>query len=106
LGLNLTSANKVILLDPWYNPSIEAQAIDRVVRIGQMRDVTVLRLYISDSIEDRLREVAEWKQKNTDVLLNEDSSRGIDLRKISVSNVRVLRTLFQRPKALVSLQKN
>ncbi len=106
LGLNLTSANKVILLDPWFNPSVEAQAIDRVVRIGQKRDVTVLRLFIKDTIEDRMRKIAEAKQRNTDSLLNEDSSKGLELRRISVSNIRILRALFQRSKPSQPLQKN
>jgi superfamily II DNA or RNA helicase len=51
-GLNLTEANHVFLLDPWWNPAVEAQAIDRVHRIGQDRNVNVYRLVAKDTIEE------------------------------------------------------
>ena len=43
VGLNLTAANKVFMIDPWWNPGVEEQAIERVHRIGQRRDVEVIR---------------------------------------------------------------
>ena len=52
LGLNLTAADFVIHLDPWWNPSIEDQASDRAYRIGQTRPVTVYRLIATQTIEE------------------------------------------------------
>jgi len=53
LGLNLTEANYVFLLDPWWNPAVEAQAIDRTHRIGQDRTVIAYRLLTRGTIEER-----------------------------------------------------
>ncbi|RCV35544.1 hypothetical protein SETIT_7G248300v2 [Setaria italica] len=54
LGLNMVAACHVIMLDPWWNPSAEDQAVDRAHRIGQIRPVTVSRLTIKDTVEDRI----------------------------------------------------
>jgi SNF2 family DNA or RNA helicase len=54
VGLNLTAADHVFLLDPWWNPAIEAQAIDRVHRIGQGRPVTAYRLVAEDTVEAKI----------------------------------------------------
>lgn len=54
LGLNMVAACHVILLDLWWNPTTEDQAIDRAHRIGQTRPVTVLRLTVRDTVEDRI----------------------------------------------------
>ncbi|ORX46294.1 hypothetical protein DM01DRAFT_1311153 [Hesseltinella vesiculosa] len=61
LGLNLTAANRVILLDVWWNPAVEDQAIDRVHRIGQKRPVHVTRLLMNNSIEQKIVELQERK---------------------------------------------
>jgi SNF2 family DNA or RNA helicase len=53
-GLNLTEADYCILLDPWWNPATEAQAVDRVHRIGQIRNVMVYRLVAKDTIEEKV----------------------------------------------------
>jgi len=53
-GLNLTAADYVVHLDPWWNPAVEDQASDRAHRIGQERPVTVYRLIMQDSIEGRI----------------------------------------------------
>ncbi len=50
LGLNLTAANHVVLMDLWWNPSVEEQAIDRAHRIGQARTVLVLRLTVAGAL--------------------------------------------------------
>lgn len=61
VGLNLTAANHVFIMDPWWSFAIEAQAIDRVHRMGQMRDVSVTRFVVKDSIEGRMLRVQERK---------------------------------------------
>ena len=62
LGLNLTAANQCFLMDPWWNPSIEDQAIDRIYRIGQTRPVSVFRIFVENTIEDRVFELQKKKR--------------------------------------------
>ena len=62
LGLNLNCASRVILTDPWWNAAIEDQAIDRCHRIGQTREVKVIRLLINDTVENRIKELQERKK--------------------------------------------
>lgn len=69
-GLNLTAADYVIHLDPWWNPAVEAQATDRAHRIGQQRPVTVYRLVTKDSIEEQIIELHQQKRALADALLN------------------------------------
>ncbi len=54
LGLNLTAADFVIHLDPWWNPAVEDQASDRAHRIGQSRPVTIYRLVAENTIEEKI----------------------------------------------------
>ena len=61
-GLNLTAADYVIHLDPWWNPAVEDQASDRAHRIGQQRPVTVYRLIVRDSIEEKILELHRSKR--------------------------------------------
>ncbi|KAJ5489036.1 DNA repair protein rad5 [Penicillium diatomitis] len=61
VGLNLTVASNVFVMDPWWSFAIEAQAIDRVHRMGQLRDVSVTRFIVKDSIEGRMLRVQERK---------------------------------------------
>ena len=70
LGLNLTAANYVILLDPWWNPAIENQAMDRAHRIGQQRMVTVIRLIARHTIEEKILRLHETKQALADEMLD------------------------------------
>lgn len=76
LGLNLTAANCVILLDPWWNPSIEEQAIDRSYRIGQDRDVTVLRLIAAQTIEEKIVRLQALKRDISDNVLEGTANSG------------------------------
>lgn len=62
-GLNLTHASHIFLMDPWWNPSAEQQAIDRAHRLGQERPVTVIRFIIRDSIEERILDLQDKKRK-------------------------------------------
>jgi SNF2 family DNA or RNA helicase len=61
VGLTLTAADYVILYDPWWNPAVERQAIDRTHRIGQHRAVTAYRLVSSGTVEEKIRALAERK---------------------------------------------
>ena len=70
-GLNLTAADYVIHLDPWWNPATESQATDRAHRIGQERPVTVYRLVAEETIERRVIELHARKRKLADGLLRD-----------------------------------
>ncbi|KAH7657772.1 DNA helicase protein [Dioscorea alata] len=62
-GINLTAASRVYLVDPWWNPAVEEQAMDRVHRIGQKQEVRIIRLIVKDSIEERVLELQERKKR-------------------------------------------
>ncbi len=70
-GLNLTAADHVFLLDPWWNPAVEDQAADRAHRIGQDRPVWVYRLVAKDTVEERILELGERKRALADAALGE-----------------------------------
>ncbi|KAL3665938.1 hypothetical protein V7S43_009358 [Phytophthora oleae] len=63
VGLNLTCASVVILLDPWWNPGVEEQAVDRVHRLGQTQDVIVKRYVVKDTVEDMILQLQQRKEK-------------------------------------------
>jgi SNF2 family DNA or RNA helicase len=73
LGLNLTAASYVILFDPWWNPAIEAQAIDRTHRLGQTRTVIAYRLLTEGTVEERIWELQQRKSALAKDLLGEES---------------------------------
>lgn len=54
LGINLKSANKVVIFDPDWNPMVDLQATDRALRIGQLRDVSVYKLLVEDTMEEKI----------------------------------------------------
>ncbi|KAJ8472036.1 hypothetical protein OPV22_026379 [Ensete ventricosum] len=62
-GINLTAASRVYLMEPWWNPAVEEQAMDRVHRIGQKEEVKVVRLIVRGSIEERILKLQERKKK-------------------------------------------
>lgn len=70
VGLNLTAANYVIHLDPWWNPAIEQQATDRAYRIGQDQKVTVFHFIAKGTIEEKMLELQRRKQTISDVVLS------------------------------------
>jgi superfamily II DNA or RNA helicase len=72
-GLNLTEADYVYLLDPWWNPATEAQAIDRTHRIGQTRNVNVFRMVSENTIEDKVMALKERKARLFDAVLSDDA---------------------------------
>ncbi|CAI8601864.1 unnamed protein product [Vicia faba] len=75
VGLNLTAASNVFLMDPWWNPAVEEQAIMRIHRIGQKRRVTVRRFIVKNTVEDRLQQVQAKKQKMISGALTDDEVR-------------------------------
>ena len=80
LGLNLTAAEYVFLLDPWWNPAVEAQAIDRAHRIGQARHVFAYRLIARDTVEEKVAELQASKRELADAILTADPSLVRNLR--------------------------
>jgi superfamily II DNA or RNA helicase len=74
LGLNLTAAEYVFLLDPWWNPAVEAQAIDRAHRIGQTNRVFAYRLIARDTVEEKVLELQQTKRDLAEAIINADNS--------------------------------
>ncbi|XP_017218770.1 helicase-like transcription factor CHR28 [Daucus carota subsp. sativus] len=89
LGLNMVAATHVVLLDLWWNPTTEDQAIDRAHRIGQTRPVTVSRLTIKNTIEERILALQDDKRKMVASAFGEDQSGGSGNR-LTVEDLRFL----------------
>jgi len=88
VGLNLTAADYVFLLDPWWNPAVESQAIDRTHRIGQKNNVFAYRLIAKDTVEERVAELQAEKRELADAVLAGTGG----LRGLSVADIeRLLR---------------
>jgi superfamily II DNA or RNA helicase len=77
LGLNLTAAEYVYLLDPWWNPAVEAQAIDRSHRIGQTQHVFAYRLICRGTVEEKILELQQKKRDLADAILSADNRGAI-----------------------------
>lgn len=78
-GLNLTEADYVFVLDPWWNPAAEAQAIDRTHRIGQDKTVNVYRLVATDTIEEKVVALQQRKRDLFSRVMNDDAALGAQL---------------------------
>lgn len=76
-GLNLVAASRVIILDPFWNPFIELQAVDRAYRIGQQKSVEVHRILIQSTVEDRIIELQRQKKELVDAALDEGASKSV-----------------------------
>ncbi|HTJ27080.1 MAG TPA: DEAD/DEAH box helicase [Candidatus Limnocylindria bacterium] len=74
VGLTLTAADYVVLYDPWWNPAVERQAIDRTHRIGQTRPVTAYRMVTAGSVEEKIRALAERKSALSKAVVKADSA--------------------------------
>lgn len=81
LGLNLTSAEYVFLLDPWWNPAVESQAVDRAHRIGQSRQVFAYRLITRDTVEEKVLQLQETKRDLAAAIIGADNSLIRNLRR-------------------------
>lgn len=84
VGINLTSASYVFIVDPWWNPAVEMQAMDRAHRIGQKKPVFVYKMIAKDSIEEKILDLQKSKKKLVeDVITTEESlSKAIDVETI------------------------
>ena len=87
LGLNLTAADYVFILDPWWNPAVEAQAVDRAHRIGQTRPVFAYRLIAADTVEEKILELQQSKRELADAIL---SASGGMMRDLTAEDLRLL----------------
>lgn len=86
-GLNLTQAEYVFLIDPWWNPAVENQAIDRAYRIGQQNKVIAIRFITPNSIEEKIMELQERKRLLAEELIHTDSSILKSLQKKDLLNL-------------------
>lgn len=85
-GLNLVAASKVIILDPFWNPYIEMQAVDRAYRIGQQNKVEVHRILVEGTVEDRIIQLQEQKRKLVESALDENAAKSmgrLDIRQLA-----------------------
>ncbi|GAA0176295.1 hypothetical protein LIER_29308 [Lithospermum erythrorhizon] len=89
LGLNMVAACHVLLLDLWWNPTTEDQAIDRAHRIGQTRPVTVVRLTVKDTVEDRILALQQKKREMVASAFGEDES-GTQQSRLTVEDLQYL----------------
>ena len=72
VGLNLTAADYVYIVDPWWNPAVEQQAIDRTHRIGQTKNIFAYRMICKDTVEDKIIKLQEKKKKLASDLITDD----------------------------------
>jgi DNA repair protein RAD16 len=82
---NLTEASMVFMMDSWWNPSVEYQAMDRIHRLGQKRPVKVVKLVVEDSIEDQIVQLQHKKLAMTEAALSTDPDAA--LGKLTVEDV-------------------
>ncbi|KAF9354650.1 hypothetical protein BGX34_010890 [Mortierella sp. NVP85] len=91
VGLNLTSAQRVYLMDPHWNPSVESQAVDRIHRLGQTKPVDVVRFIIKESIEENILELQKRKTELSEMTFAEKVSK----QEVMKRRLEDLRYLFQ-----------
>jgi superfamily II DNA or RNA helicase len=84
-GLNLTAADYVFILDPWWNPAVEMQAIDRTHRIGQTRRVFAYRLIAKDTVEEKVVELQKQKRELADAIITANESL---IRKLTAEDLQ------------------
>eukprot|EP00761_Pharyngomonas_kirbyi_P010271 gb/GECH01010291.1/.p1 GENE.gb/GECH01010291.1/~~gb/GECH01010291.1/.p1 ORF type:complete len:1033 (+),score=245.46 gb/GECH01010291.1/:1-3099(+) len=87
VGLNLVWATHVFIIDPWWNPAVEEQAIDRVHRIGQKREVTVKKFVVKDTVEERIVELQKHKKALAQGTLGMSKK---DMKKIRMDDIKHL----------------
>lgn len=85
-GLNLTSADTVIIYDPWWNPAVELQATDRTHRIGQTKTVSTIKLVMKDSVEEKVLQLQQKKRELFQALVENPAASG----GVSIAELRAL----------------
>ena len=88
LGLNLTEADYVYIVDPWWNPAVENQAIDRCYRIGQDKKVFAYRMICKDTVEEKILDYQDQKRQVASNIIRSDESF------VSKMNIQSIRDLF------------
>ena len=92
LGLNLTTGSKVYMMEPQFNPAAEAQAVDRVHRLGQTREVTITRFVMEGSFEEKMLALQKKKQNLADLSMNRGK---LDKAEAAKQRLEELRSLFK-----------
>jgi non-specific serine/threonine protein kinase len=87
VGINLTAADYVIIFDPWWNPAVEEQAIDRVHRIGRKNKVIAYKMILKNSIEEKILELQKTKKHLSDKIITNEKSFFKSLKKQDVINL-------------------
>jgi SNF2 family DNA or RNA helicase len=96
VGLNLTTANSVYVMEPQFNPAAEAQAIDRVHRLGQKREVRTVRYIMRDSFEEKMLELQDKKMKLASLSMdNSDKTQVMDRTEAARNRLMEIRSLFR-----------
>ena len=93
VALNLTEASRVYLMDSWWNPAVEYQAMDRIHRLGQHRPMQAIKLVVEDSIESRIIQLQEKKAAMVDATLSADDSA---MGRLTPEDVRVFHIYIRR----------
>lgn len=93
-GLNLTAASRVFIMEPMWNPAAEQQAVDRIYRLGQSREVLIKRYQMEDSIEGKIVEIQRKKQKLADVSMERNHER-LGRKEVREENMRELLSMFK-----------
>ncbi len=101
LGLNLTAADMVVIYDPWWNPAVENQAIDRAHRIGQKKTVHVYRLVTVDSVEQKIMDLKRRKTEIVNALVGE---AGMSTLKLTKADVETLLSPVERIGTLAEME--
>eukprot|EP00252_Welwitschia_mirabilis_P014350 TRINITY_DN31536_c0_g1_i1.p1 TRINITY_DN31536_c0_g1~~TRINITY_DN31536_c0_g1_i1.p1 ORF type:complete len:225 (+),score=31.30 TRINITY_DN31536_c0_g1_i1:88-675(+) len=84
VGINLTAASNAFLLDPWWNPAVEEQAIMRIHRIGQTKRVLIKRFIVKGSVEERMQQVQARKQRMISGALTDDEVRSARIEELKM----------------------
>ncbi|KAL8832956.1 MAG: hypothetical protein Q9170_004616 [Blastenia crenularia] len=92
LGLNLTTGSRVYVMEPQFNPAAEAQAVDRVHRLGQTREVIITRFIMQNSFEEKMLDLQKKKQRLADLSMNRGK---LDKAELAKQRLEELRSLFK-----------
>ncbi|KIV91772.1 hypothetical protein PV10_06278 [Exophiala mesophila] len=93
-GLNLTAASRAFIMEPMWNPAAEAQAVDRIYRIGQKRPVLVKRYHMDESIERKIYELQKRKQRLADVSMNQNHKQ-LSKQEVREKHMKEILALFR-----------